>query len=104
VQKIPTESPKHLSTALIHPPPLDCNEKRPLFQENFMHNGDSTTGFPDDLSIFKLASVRFQVLKAASMQMAAFLVVRPCNLIEVYRRFRGVCYLRHQGDLLTALH
>jgi hypothetical protein len=42
--------------------------------------------------------VRFQVLTAASMKMAVFWVVAPCSLAEVYRRFRGACFLRLQGD------
>jgi hypothetical protein len=42
--------------------------------------------------------VRFQVLTAASMKMAVFWVVAPCSLVEVYRRFRGACYLHHQVD------
>jgi hypothetical protein len=32
------------------------------------------------------------------IQMAVFWVVAPCSLPEVYRRFRGACYLHHQGD------
>jgi hypothetical protein len=28
-----------------------------------------------------------------------FSVVAPCDLVEVDRRFRGACYLHHQGDL-----
>jgi hypothetical protein len=32
--------------------------------------------------------VRFEVLTAASMQMAVLCVVAPCSLVEVYRRFR----------------
>jgi hypothetical protein len=32
-----------------------------------------------------VTSVRFQVLKAASMKMAVFWVVSPCSLVEVYR-------------------
>jgi hypothetical protein len=30
--------------------------------------------------------------------MAAFWVVAPCSLVEVYGRFRGACRLNHQGD------
>jgi hypothetical protein len=37
-------------------------------------------------------------LTAANMKMAVFWVVTPCSLVEVYQRFRGTCYLRHQGD------
>jgi hypothetical protein len=29
---------------------------------------------------------------------AVFLVVAPCSLVEVYRRLRGACRLHHQGD------
>jgi hypothetical protein len=32
------------------------------------------------------------------MEMAVFWVVAPCSLVEVYRRFRDVCCLHHQGD------
>jgi hypothetical protein len=32
------------------------------------------------------------------LKMAVVSVVAPCNLIEVYRRFRGACCLHHQGD------
>jgi hypothetical protein len=35
---------------------------------------------------------------AASMKMAFFWVVAPCSLVEVYQRFRGACFLHHQGD------
>jgi hypothetical protein len=30
--------------------------------------------------------------------MGVFCVVAACSLVEVYRRFRGACYLHHQGD------
>jgi hypothetical protein len=30
--------------------------------------------------------------------MAVFWVITPCSLIQVYRSFRGVCCLYHQGD------
>jgi hypothetical protein len=42
--------------------------------------------------------LRFQVLTAASVKMDVFCVVAPCNLVEVYRRFRHACCLHHQGD------
>jgi hypothetical protein len=32
------------------------------------------------------------------LKMAVFWVVGLCNLVEVYRRFRGACCLHHQGD------
>jgi hypothetical protein len=42
--------------------------------------------------------VRFQVLTAASMKFRfVFWDVLPCKII-VDRRFRGTCYLHHQGD------
>jgi hypothetical protein len=31
-------------------------------------------------------------------KMAVFWVVAPCSLVQVYRRFRGICCLHHQGD------
>jgi hypothetical protein len=33
-----------------------------------------------------------------TLKMAVFWAVTPCSLVEVYRRFRGACYLHHQGD------
>jgi hypothetical protein len=42
--------------------------------------------------------VEFEVLTAVSTKMAVFWVVAPCNLVEVYQRFRGPCCLHHQGD------
>jgi hypothetical protein len=42
--------------------------------------------------------VRFQAVTVASMKMAVFWVVAPCNLVEVHRRFRGAWCLHHQGD------
>jgi hypothetical protein len=44
--------------------------------------------------------VGFEVLTAVSTKMAVFWVVGPCNLVEVYQRFRGPC-LHHQGDELV---
>jgi hypothetical protein len=41
--------------------------------------------------------VRFQVLTAASMKMSIFWDVAPRSLVEVYRRFKGACFLHHQG-------
>jgi hypothetical protein len=43
------------------------------------------------------AFARFQVLKAASKKKTVFLMVAPCSLLEVYRRFRGDCCHRYQG-------
>jgi hypothetical protein len=37
--------------------------------------------------------MRFQVLTAASMKMAAFWDLALCSLVEVHRRFRGACCL-----------
>jgi hypothetical protein len=42
--------------------------------------------------------LRFQVLKAASINMTSFLDTAPCNLVEVDRRFRRAYCLHHQGD------
>jgi hypothetical protein len=43
--------------------------------------------------------VGFQVLAAANMKMAVVVwVVAPCSLVEVYRRFRGVCCLPSSGQ------
>jgi hypothetical protein len=45
------------------------------------------TGFTTKQNMIE--GVRFQVLKAARMKIAVILVVAPCSLIEVYRRFGG---------------
>jgi hypothetical protein len=37
------------------------------------------------------------------LKMAVFWVVAPCSLVKIYRRFRGSCYLHHQGEKLLAL-
>jgi hypothetical protein len=29
--------------------------------------------------------------------MAVFWAVAPCTLVEIYQRFRGPCFLHHQG-------
>jgi hypothetical protein len=42
--------------------------------------------------------VGFEVLTAASVKMAAFWVVAPCSLVEVYQRFRGTCCLHRPDD------
>jgi hypothetical protein len=42
-----------------------------------------------------VTSVRFQVLTAANVKMAAFLDIAPCSLVEVDRRFRGASCLHH---------
>jgi hypothetical protein len=34
--------------------------------------------------------------------MAVFWVVAPYCLVEVYRRFRGACFLHYQGDEYAA--
>jgi hypothetical protein len=38
------------------------------------------------------------LLKNYTTKMAVFWVVAPCSLLEVYRRFTGVCCLHHQSD------
>jgi hypothetical protein len=40
--------------------------------------------------------IRFQGLKAASMNMAIFWEVAPCILVETDRHFRGAYCLHHQ--------
>jgi hypothetical protein len=47
--------------------------------------------------------VGFEILTALSTKMAVFWVVAPCSLVEVYQRFRGPCWLHHQGEDYTAL-
>jgi hypothetical protein len=44
-----------------------------------------------DIAIIR--SVRFNVLTAASMKMAVFLVIAPCSLVEVCRRFRAIALM-----------
>jgi hypothetical protein len=34
------------------------------------------------------------------LKMAVFWVIAPCSLIEIYRRFKGACYLHHQAIVL----
>jgi hypothetical protein len=41
--------------------------------------------------------VGFEVLTAVSTKMTVFWVVAPCNLVEIYKRFKGPCCLHHQG-------
>jgi hypothetical protein len=43
--------------------------------------------------------VRFHVLTTASMNMTVFWDAVLCSPVEVCRRFRGGCYLHHQGAL-----
>jgi hypothetical protein len=38
-----------------------------------------------------------------NLNMTVFWDVAPCSLVEVYRRFRVVYYLHHQGDHLATL-
>jgi hypothetical protein len=42
-------------------------------------------------------NLKFQILMAVSIQMAGFWVVTICSLVEVYRCFRSVGYLHHEG-------
>jgi hypothetical protein len=42
--------------------------------------------------------VRCEVLTASSLKMAVLWDVAPCSLVDVYRRLRGACCVRHQGD------
>jgi hypothetical protein len=37
----------------------------------------------------------FEVLTVVSKKMAVFWLVAPYSLVEVYQRFRGLCYLHH---------
>jgi hypothetical protein len=70
-----------------------------MFHPETTENDDDITGMFAIMhfSIFCFL-VKFEVLTAASMKMTDFWVVAPCNLVEVYRLFRGACRLRHQGD------
>jgi hypothetical protein len=42
--------------------------------------------------------VRFEVLTAMSMDVAAFWNVALCSLVDVQKHFRGAYCLHHQGD------
>jgi hypothetical protein len=52
-------------------------------------------------SIMNSQVVGFEVLTAVNMKMTVFWVVVPCSLVEVYRRFRGACYVHHHPDDYT---
>jgi hypothetical protein len=41
---------------------------------------------------------RAALMMEAGIKMAVFWVAAPCSLVEVCQRFRGPCYLHHQGD------
>jgi hypothetical protein len=45
-----------------------------------------------------LVTVKFQVLNAVNLKVAALWVVAPCCLVGVYCNFRGTDCLHHQGD------
>jgi hypothetical protein len=49
------------------------------------------------LSVNHTYYIGFEVLTEVTTKMAAFWVVAPCSLVEVYR-FRGPCCLHHQGS------
>jgi hypothetical protein len=53
---------------------------------------------PNDSGQKRVNFVRFQVLTAASMQMAAFWVVSPCSLVEDYWHLKGASCLHHQSN------
>jgi hypothetical protein len=38
------------------------------------------------------------LLEEPKMEMAVFWFVAPCSLVEVYRRFRDVCWLHRPDD------
>lgn len=50
------------------------------------------------------ACEKFEVLMAESVKITAFKVLGPKSLVEVYRRFGGNCYLRHQGECGGSKH
>jgi hypothetical protein len=70
---------------------------RPPF---YLHQQHTLVLLTYDLFVALLDFVGFEVLTAVSTRMAAFWVVAPCSLVEVYQRFRGPCCLHHQGTLL----
>jgi hypothetical protein len=49
-------------------------------------------------------TVSLAVLTAVTLKMAVFWVVAPCRLLSVYRRFRGLYCLHHQGDELSLVN
>jgi hypothetical protein len=42
-------------------------------------------------------------LEALSSKTTAFWDLAPCSLVELDRRFRGVHYFRHQGDVTLSM-
>jgi hypothetical protein len=52
--------------------------------------------------ILQLMIVRFEVITAADMKMSVFWIAVPCSLIQIYRHFKGACYLLHHQT--TRLH
>jgi hypothetical protein len=68
-------------------------------------SGDSTNYSCCNLSVSWLLNIgqmclcwHSNVWRKRIMKMAVFWVVAPCSLVEVYRRFRGICSLHHQGE------
>jgi hypothetical protein len=53
--------------------------------------------FVHNIATVNNLAVRFEVFTAASLKMSVSWVVVQCNVVEVYRRFRGACCLRRQG-------
>jgi hypothetical protein len=49
-----------------------------------------------------MATVKFQVLTAASMKMTFFWDIAPCSLAEIDRRFRG-SYCLHYTAIIIVL-
>jgi hypothetical protein len=62
-------------------------------------SSDTSTFSHEDNSFY----VRFQVLTAASMKMAVVWDLGSCSLVETDRRFRGVCCLHHQDEIVMKL-
>jgi hypothetical protein len=79
------------------PPEIDLSKKSALSIR------PSTVSNPPHLDLHHLIltylnPVGFEVLTAMSTKMAVFWVAAPCNLVEVYQRFRDPCYLHQKGS------
>jgi hypothetical protein len=51
--------------------------------------------------IFSAETVFFSLFPSdqfGGKKMIVFWVVAPCSLVEIYRRFKSACCLRHHGD------
>jgi hypothetical protein len=79
--------------------PQVSHAARPIKAKSRKHLTDHEEIVVSEMGLLiECSSVRFQVLKATSMNMAVFLDVAPCSLVEIDRRFRGAYRLQYQRD------